>query len=135
MTRIIERRPFTFKNSEKLRCRTNSSPFDVRLQGILGSGFALKVQQKQRQKHFNRQIPAAATLIQVRIPSWIQEGSSFFRSSHELDKIGLIVRPYLSLFAFFRPIASKLCGLIVSIEITQGFKGNPDFRSSSRSNA
>lgn len=34
-------------------------------QGILGSGFALKVQQKQRQKHFNRQIPAAASLIQV----------------------------------------------------------------------
>ncbi|XP_073429987.1 potassium voltage-gated channel subfamily KQT member 1 [Dendrobates tinctorius] len=33
--------------------------------GILGSGFALKVQQKQRQKHFNRQIPAAATLIQT----------------------------------------------------------------------
>ena len=33
--------------------------------GILGSGFALKVQQKQRQKHFNRQIPAAAMLIQV----------------------------------------------------------------------
>jgi potassium voltage-gated channel KQT-like subfamily protein 1 len=31
----------------------------------LGSGFALKVQQKQRQKHFNRQIPAAATLIQT----------------------------------------------------------------------
>lgn len=37
----------------------------VFLQGILGSGFALKVQQKQRQKHFNRQIPAAACLIQV----------------------------------------------------------------------
>ncbi|KAL4613435.1 potassium voltage-gated channel subfamily KQT member 1-like [Arapaima gigas] len=33
--------------------------------GILGSGFALKVQQKQRQKHFNRQIPAAACLIQA----------------------------------------------------------------------
>ncbi|KAJ1524376.1 hypothetical protein ONE63_010876 [Megalurothrips usitatus] len=32
--------------------------------GILGSGFALKVQQKQRQKHFNRQIPAAAMLLQ-----------------------------------------------------------------------
>ncbi|XP_033741569.1 potassium voltage-gated channel subfamily KQT member 1-like [Pecten maximus] len=32
--------------------------------GILGSGFALKVQQKQRQKHFNRQIPTAAALIQ-----------------------------------------------------------------------
>jgi len=37
----------------------------ILFQGILGSGFALKVQQKQRQKHFNRQIPAAATLIQV----------------------------------------------------------------------
>uniref|UniRef100_A0A4W3HZU5 Potassium voltage-gated channel subfamily KQT member 1 n=1 Tax=Callorhinchus milii TaxID=7868 RepID=A0A4W3HZU5_CALMI len=35
--------------------------------GILGSGFALKVQQKQRQKHFSRQIPAAASLIQNRI--------------------------------------------------------------------
>jgi hypothetical protein len=34
------------------------------LQGILGSGFALKVQQKQKQKHFNRQIPTAAELIQ-----------------------------------------------------------------------
>ncbi|XP_038049725.1 potassium voltage-gated channel subfamily KQT member 1-like [Patiria miniata] len=32
--------------------------------GILGSGFALKVQHKQRQKHFSRQIPAAARLIQ-----------------------------------------------------------------------
>jgi len=40
-------------------------PFFI-IQGILGSGFALKVQQKQRQKHFNRQIPAAASLIQVK---------------------------------------------------------------------
>lgn len=40
----------------------------ITCQGILGSGFALKVQQKQRQKHFNRQIPAAACLIQVRSP-------------------------------------------------------------------
>ncbi|XP_077374952.1 potassium voltage-gated channel subfamily KQT member 1.1 [Festucalex cinctus] len=35
--------------------------------GILGSGFALAVQQKQRRKHFNRQIPAAASVIQT---SW-----------------------------------------------------------------
>ena len=34
------------------------------MQGILGSGFALKVQQKHKQKHFNRQIPTAAELIQ-----------------------------------------------------------------------
>lgn len=45
-----------------LTCRSPTTKFNI--QGILGSGFALKVQQKQRQKHFNRQIPAAATLIQ-----------------------------------------------------------------------
>eukprot|EP00057_Strongylocentrotus_purpuratus_P004868 XP_003729658.1 PREDICTED: potassium voltage-gated channel subfamily KQT member 1 isoform X2 [Strongylocentrotus purpuratus] len=44
--------------------------------GILGSGFALKVQHKQRQKHFSRQIPAAATLIQCawRLYASNQEG-------------------------------------------------------------
>ncbi|XP_061743253.1 potassium voltage-gated channel subfamily KQT member 1.1 isoform X3 [Nerophis ophidion] len=40
-------------------------PFFALPAGILGSGLALKVQQKQRQKHFNRQIPAAASLIQT----------------------------------------------------------------------
>jgi hypothetical protein len=34
------------------------------LQGILGSGFALKVQQQQRQKHMIRRRQPAATLIQ-----------------------------------------------------------------------
>ena len=34
-------------------------------QGILGSGFALKVQQQQRQKHMIRRRVPAATLIQV----------------------------------------------------------------------
>lgn len=43
--------------------------------GILGSGFALKVQQKQRQKHFNRQIPAAASLIQVSIWNGVGKGT------------------------------------------------------------
>ncbi len=51
-------------------CSSHSRPVyenndSISPQGILGSGFALKVQQKQRQKHFNRQIPAAACLIQV----------------------------------------------------------------------
>ena len=38
--------------------------FDFCLQGILGSGFALKVQQQQRQKHMIRRRQPAATLIQ-----------------------------------------------------------------------
>lgn len=46
--------------------------------GILGSGFALKVQQKQRQKHFNRQIPAAATLIQCLWRCYAAEPKSSF---------------------------------------------------------
>lgn len=37
----------------------------VTLQGILGSGFALKVQQQQRQKHMIRRRQPAATLIQA----------------------------------------------------------------------
>ena len=32
--------------------------------GIIGSGFALKVQQKKREKQFNRLVPAAASFIQ-----------------------------------------------------------------------
>lgn len=32
--------------------------------GIIGSGFALKVEQKKREKQFNRLVPAAANLIQ-----------------------------------------------------------------------
>lgn len=36
------------------------------LQGILGSGFALKVQEQHRQKHFEKRRNPAAGLIQVR---------------------------------------------------------------------
>jgi hypothetical protein len=32
--------------------------------GIIGSGFALKVEQKKREKQFNRLVPAAASFIQ-----------------------------------------------------------------------
>lgn len=43
-------------------------------QGILGSGFALKVQEQHRQKHFEKRRTPAANLIQVAqgwcIPSW-----------------------------------------------------------------
>ncbi|XP_051757455.1 potassium voltage-gated channel subfamily KQT member 1.1 isoform X2 [Ctenopharyngodon idella] len=57
--------------------------------GILGSGFALKVQQKQRQKHFNRQIPAAACLIQA---SW----RCFALENHDSATYKLFVKRNLS---------------------------------------
>lgn len=41
----------------------SSDPSD--LQGILGSGFALKVQEQHRQKHFEKRRNPAAGLIQV----------------------------------------------------------------------
>ena len=43
--------------------RALSDPSD--LQGILGSGFALKVQEQHRQKHFEKRRNPAAGLIQV----------------------------------------------------------------------
>uniref|UniRef100_A0A8C2GKK4 Potassium voltage-gated channel subfamily KQT member 1 n=1 Tax=Cyprinus carpio TaxID=7962 RepID=A0A8C2GKK4_CYPCA len=57
--------------------------------GILGSGFALKVQQKQRQKHFNRQIPAAACLIQA---SW----RCFALENHDSATYKLFVKKNIS---------------------------------------
>ncbi|CAH1800330.1 unnamed protein product [Owenia fusiformis] len=59
------------------------------LGGILGSGFALKVQQKQRQKHFNRQIPAAATLIQCLWRCYAADNKHVFNATwriHVQDK-------------------------------------------------
>lgn len=41
--------------------------FCVLFQGILGSGFALKVQEQHRQKHFEKRRNPAANLIQVSV--------------------------------------------------------------------
>lgn len=46
------------------------------LQGILGSGLALKVQEQHRQKHFEKRRKPAAELIQVRFPGDIREQHS-----------------------------------------------------------
>uniref|UniRef100_A0A8B9GRF8 Potassium voltage-gated channel subfamily KQT member 1 n=1 Tax=Astyanax mexicanus TaxID=7994 RepID=A0A8B9GRF8_ASTMX len=56
--------------------------------GILGSGFALKVQQKQRQKHFNRQIPAAASLIQVLLTKHLDRRLKSTRDNGSLGNAG-----------------------------------------------
>lgn len=44
---------------------TPCAPSSSHLQGILGSGFALKVQEQHRQKHFEKRRTPAANLIQV----------------------------------------------------------------------
>nr|XP_033482479.1 potassium voltage-gated channel subfamily KQT member 2-like [Epinephelus lanceolatus] len=47
------------------RCGTQETGEGNRYQGILGSGFALKVQEQHRQKHFEKRRNPAAGLIQV----------------------------------------------------------------------
>lgn len=64
--------------------------------GILGTGFALKVQQKQRQKHFNRQIPAAACLIQTAWRSYALENFESATFKMFLKKKSQIPAPALS---------------------------------------
>ncbi|KAL0968020.1 hypothetical protein UPYG_G00261230, partial [Umbra pygmaea] len=63
--------------------------------GILGSGFALKVQQKQRQKHFNRQIPAAASLIQTLWRCYAVEKSD---GSSATWRMYVLAKPYVPTF-------------------------------------
>ena len=58
---------FTTVYSPRLLSHTtniDNSFYSLRRQGILGSGFALKVQEQHRQKHFARRRQPAAYLIQ-----------------------------------------------------------------------
>ncbi|CAM2696943.1 unnamed protein product [Rotaria socialis] len=55
-----------------------SDKFIVFFQGILGSGFALHVQQKEKQKLYHKQYPAAAQLIQT---AWRMYATS--RTQHD----------------------------------------------------
>ena len=51
--------------------------------GIIGSGFALKVEQKNKKKQLNRLLPAAAGLIQ----SWWRMKATLFLSSSNLSSL------------------------------------------------
>lgn len=66
--------------------------------GIIGSGFALKVEQKNKKKQFNRLIPAAASLIQA---WWRMKATLFISSSHTSCLIATV-----STFDISKPIYS-----------------------------
>lgn len=59
--------PSTWQKSGGKRVKIHSprTPSPPVTQGILGSGFALKVQEQHRQKHFEKRRTPAANLIQV----------------------------------------------------------------------
>uniref|UniRef100_A0A8C1I5B9 Potassium voltage-gated channel subfamily KQT member 1 n=1 Tax=Cyprinus carpio TaxID=7962 RepID=A0A8C1I5B9_CYPCA len=65
--------------------------------GILGSGFALKVQQKQRQKHFNRQIPAAACLIQVCLTVAYRCNIAYYLSVMRMVRLSRVKKNFVGL--------------------------------------
>ena len=67
--------------------------------GIIGSGFALKVGEKNKKKQFNRLVPAAATLIQ----SWWRMKASCFLSSSNMSSLIATVKT----FDISKPIVSQ----------------------------
>lgn len=67
--------------------------------GIIGSGFALKVEQKNKKKQFNRLVPAAATLIQ----SWWRMKASLFLSSSNTSCLVATIKT----FDISKPIVSQ----------------------------
>ena len=69
-------------------------------QGILGSGFALKVQEQHRQKHFEKRRNPAAGLIQVsKQDPWMlgAAGSAVERDQPESSGEGALIRATESL--------------------------------------
>ncbi|TRY93570.1 hypothetical protein DNTS_016417, partial [Danionella cerebrum] len=86
--------------------------------GILCTGFALKVQQKQRQKHFNRQIPAAASLIQA---FW----RCFALRNHESATYNLFVKKNLNISGGSPKLKSKLRRKPKGIESDNGPNSPP----------
>lgn len=67
--------------------------------GIIGSGFALKVEQKNRQKQFNRLVPAAVQLIQA---WWRMKATIFISSSNVACLVATV-----STFDISKPIYSS----------------------------
>lgn len=75
----------------------------VCVQGILGSGFALKVQEQHRQKHFEKRRNPAASLIQVN--THVQKSRSSLISLQQL-------RTSLNCFKFRFPHTYCMCVLV-----------------------
>ena len=63
------------------------------IQGILGSGFALKVQQQQRQKHMIRRRVPAATLIQCLWRCYAADENSMSIATWKIHQVQLPSAP------------------------------------------
>lgn len=94
----------TVRDSFALPKVTSCTP-DINLifdpQGILGSGFALKVQEQHRQKHFEKRRMPAANLIQVTATARVSKAVSFALKQETTQAANLHCF-YRFVFFFFR---------------------------------
>jgi len=65
---------------------------------IQGSGFALHVQQKEKQKMYHKQYPAAAQLIQT---AWRMHATSRLQQNNATWRLYKLVDPILGLNIYF----------------------------------
>lgn len=62
------------------------------VQGILGSGFALKVQEQHRQKHFEKRRNPAAGLIQVYVQEKLHDNITMHRFVKQILSFVLLTK-------------------------------------------
>ncbi|KAG9350529.1 hypothetical protein JZ751_026895 [Albula glossodonta] len=104
----------------------------MRLQGILGSGFALKVQEQHRQKHFEKRRNPAASLIQAAWRFYSTDGSRPYLSATWRHYETPAVYPAVSLKSRLRERAfqSELVELLRSSEqqrVSERMQDAPSF--------
>ncbi|XP_055630770.1 uncharacterized protein LOC129771300 isoform X1 [Toxorhynchites rutilus septentrionalis] len=91
--------------------------------GILGSGFALKVQQQQRQKHMIRRRQPAATLIQSLWRCYAADEHSLSEATWKIHQVPLPSPPPSSKLE----AAEKLAASSVAARASSSFKHNASF--------
>ncbi|XP_058054605.1 potassium voltage-gated channel subfamily KQT member 4-like [Anopheles bellator] len=91
--------------------------------GILGSGFALKVQQQQRQKHMIRRRQPAATLIQSLWRCYAADEHSLSEATWKIHQVPLPSPPPSSKLE----AAEKLAASTSSARASSSFKHNASF--------
>lgn len=81
------------------------------IQGILGSGFALKVQQQQRQKHMIRRRQPAATLIQSLWRCYASDEHSLSEATWKIHQVPLPSPPpsWVHTVIFYIIIHDDIC--------------------------
>lgn len=79
--------------------------FKINIVGIQGSGFALHVQQKEKQKMYHKQYPAAAQLIQT---VWRMYATNRLQQENATWRLYRLVDPIFGLNIDFKYILNTM---------------------------